>query len=273
MTAKKSFWDANARMRIYGDKGRPVVVLHGGPSAAGTAEPIAKGLSKDFHVYEPWQRASGDIPLSVAVHISDLNKLITSICPNIPPAIVGESWGAMLALAYATEHPDSVSSLALVSCGTFDEKSRGRAVKIRKQRIADHIKKHPDFSNDLQLSFQDQVMKWHDMTDNYDIEPSCLTDAQAEEFDMKAHTETWRDMMRCQEECIYPQSFTAIKSPVIMLHGEYDPHPGKMIRDDLKKYIPHLQYHEFSRCGHSPATERYVREYFFRVLCKWLKEQ
>jgi len=79
------------------------------------------------------------------------------------------------------------------------------------------------------------------------------------------HTETWNDMIRCQEEGIYPQSFTIIRCPVIMLHG-------KMIRDKLKQYIPQLEYHEFEKCGHSPSKEKYVKDDFFQVMCAWLKK-
>jgi pimeloyl-ACP methyl ester carboxylesterase len=80
-------------------------------------------------------------------------------------------------------------------------------------------------------------------------------------------------MIRCQEEGIYPQAFTLINSPVIMLHGKYDPHPGKMIRDKLKLYIPQLEYREFEKCGHSPSKEKYAKDDFFQVMCAWLKEK
>ncbi len=248
------------------------MVLHGGPGAPGSAAPVAKGLADDFRVFEPWQRAGGDTPLSVAVHISDLHQLITSRCGDEKPAFVGVSWGAMLTLAYAAEHPENIGPLVLVGCGTFDKSSREKTVEIRQDRIVDFIKKHPEYSSDLKLRFDQQVMKWHNMTDNYDPEPDRSGRSEAEQFDMKAHTETWNDMLRCQEEGIYPQSFTAIRSPVIMLYGTYDPHPGRMIRDNLKQYIPHLEYHEFEKCGHSPWIEKYARDDFFRVMCAWLKK-
>jgi pimeloyl-ACP methyl ester carboxylesterase len=266
-------WNENKRIGIYGDKGSPVIVLHGGPDASGSAAPVAEGLTDDFRVFEPWQRVSSDIPLSVAVHISDLHRLITFRCGDKPPALVGESWGAMLILAYAAEHPETVGPLVLIGCGTFDKNSREEAVRIRQCRISDYIKKHPEYSSDLRLGFDEQVMKWHKMTDSYE----CVADkpgySESEPFDMKGHTETWNDMIRCQEKGVYPQSFTAIISPVIMLHGTYDPHPGRMIRDNLKQYIPHLEYHEFENCGHSPSTEKYAKDDFFRVMCAWLKKK
>ena len=262
----------NMYTRTYGDGGSPVMVLHGGPGAPGSSETVAKGLSDDFKVFEPWQRGSSDVAVSVAVHITDLHQLITSRCGDKKPALVGESWGAMLALAYAAEYPDSISPIVLVGCGTFDKISRAAGIKTRKRRILEYIEKHPEHSADLELSLGEQIMKWHEMTDTYESVSGETESSKTVQFDAKAYTETWNDMLRCQEEGIYPQSFTSIKSPVIMLHGAYDPHPGKMIRDHLKQYIPQLEYREFEKCGHAPAIEKYAKDEFFTVMRDWLFE-
>jgi hypothetical protein len=36
-------------------------------------------------------------------------------------------------------------------------------------------------------------------------------------------------MIRLQDHGVYPAAFSAIRSPVLMLHGAVDPHPGRMI--------------------------------------------
>ena len=58
-----------------------------------------------------------------------------------------------------------------------------------------------------------------------------------------------------------------------MLHGAYDPHPGEMVRDSLRPWIPHLEYCQWEHCGHSPWRERHVREEFFAALHDWLAEK
>ena len=263
-------WNENRRIRFYGDKGPVVIVLHGGPGASGNAAPIAMGLSRHFRVIEPWQRIKGGTPLTVAVHIADLRLLIESRCKDEKPILVGESWGAMLALAYASEYPETVSSLVLVGCGTFDKKSRGQALQTRLDRIQDYIDRHPEYKADLRLDPSMQVMKWHEMTDNYRPDPAREGYPPAEPFNMPAHKETWTDMIRCQDQGKYPGAFSAVASPVLMLHGDYDPHPGKSTRNLLKLYIPHLEYHEFERCGHSPWIEKYAQDEFFKVMTGWL---
>jgi pimeloyl-ACP methyl ester carboxylesterase len=247
-----------------------VIVLHGGPGAPGSAEELAVGLSDMFRVVEPWQRGSGGLdPLTVATHIADLHEIVLNVRDDPSPALVGESWGAMLALAYAAEYPHDTGPIVLVGCGTFDKQAQAHVVKTREDRIAQYLAKHPEYVEDLNLDLNERIMKWHDMTDTYKAISSTPRN-QDLQIDVKAHTETWNDMLRCQENGKFPESFFRILSPVMMLHGSYDPHPGKMIRDSLKKYIPQLEYREFERCGHQPSIEQFAREEFFSEMHDWL---
>src|SRR5262249_12800084 len=237
------------RLRTYGSSGRSVIVLHGGPAAVGRAAEIAKGLSDRFRVFEPWQRGSGVEPLTVATHVEALPTLIQARCGPGRPAIVGESWGAMLALAYAAAHPTSSVATVLVGCGTFDPIARAELRKIVAERTSSRTP--------------------------YDYAP--LSSPQREDlgrpFDQVAQMQSWEDMVRLQNEGVYPQAFAAIKSPVLMLHGDYDPHPGRLIRDSLKPYLPQLEYKQFERCGHSPWIERFARDDFFAALRIWLEQR
>jgi pimeloyl-ACP methyl ester carboxylesterase len=150
----------------FGDKGPEIVVLHGGPGAAGSADPLAKGLSDEFTVVAPRQRRSGDQPLSVSSHIEDLKTFIDQKYSS-KPALIGESWGAMLALAFASRYPANVSCLALIGCGTFSDAARQRLMENRKLRIEKFLNAHPEYIDDLNLPFGQQVMKWHSIVDNY----------------------------------------------------------------------------------------------------------
>jgi pimeloyl-ACP methyl ester carboxylesterase len=175
----------------------------------------------------------------------------------------------MLALAYAAEHPHDAGPMVLVGCGTFDRLSRAQGVRIREKRIALYMAEHPEHSADLELSLEERILKWHEMTDKFDPLPET-PNAENEPFDRQAFSETWQDMLRCQKTGLYPAAFSTICSPVIMLHGAYDPHPGQMIRDSLKPFLPQLEYMEFEKCGHHPAVERYAREAFFAAMRGWL---
>jgi len=263
------------RIRTYGTSGQIVIVLHGGPAAAGGGAPVARGLADSFVVLEPWQRASGEEPLSVARHVADLHELVESRCDGALPALVGESWGAMLALAYAAAHPAGAGPIVLIGCGTFNPAARSRMKATIDERTDARTRKllealpeeFPDYGERLI-----EMYKLTKLTYSYDPIPGDHQE-MSEPFDVRAHNETWNDMLRQQEEGVYPAAFSAIKSPVVMLHGAYDPHPGQMIRASLQPYIPHLEYREWEHCGHSPWIEKHVRDEFFTFMREWLKRQ
>ncbi len=260
-------------VREYGSAGPTVVLLHGGPGAAGYMAPVARDLSGAFRVLEPLQRGSGAEPLTVARHVEDLREVIRSRCGSAPPTLVGHSWGAMLALAYAAAHPGDSRGLALIGCGTFDPVTRSRLRERVERRMDESLRRrisrleieYPDPDERLRVTCDLLLPAYsHDaMTDRFEIE-SC---------DARAHHESWADMLRLQSEGIYPAAFKAISAPVLMLHGEVDPHPGGEVRASLQPHLPQLQYHEWPRCGHYPWIERGVREDFFSRLGKWLHER
>jgi len=213
-------------------------MLHGGPGAPGSMAPVARGLAGSFRVLEPFQRGA-----SVAEHVAGLGIFIREHCPGEPPALVGSSWGAMLALAFAAAHPERSGRLVLVGCGTFDKQARSRMRAILEERAAAGL---PLYKYDPAAEPEPGPLHEHD------------------------HRETWEDMLRLQEEGMYPAAFRAIRGPVMMLHGTYDPHPGRMILDGLKPVLPQIEYREWERCGHYPWLEPAARDEFFAVLGAWL---
>jgi pimeloyl-ACP methyl ester carboxylesterase len=251
--------------------GDPVVVLHGGPGAPGSAAGLARELAGGFEVWEPLQRRSGEVELTVDRHIADLRD----VAPDAA-RIVGHSWGAMLGLAYAARHPDRVRALVLVGCGTYDETSRveferrfdemlGRLGQQRRKELRAAMEHAHDVAErDRALAARGELAA---EVQSFELLPESDTPSSA---DAIGHEETWRDVLRRQAAGVDPQSFTAISAPVLMLHGNEDPHPGPMIRDRLRRYIPQLEYRAFARCGHEPWRERHAREQFLDLLRAWL---
>jgi pimeloyl-ACP methyl ester carboxylesterase len=260
-------------VRHYGESGPLVLVLHGGPAAAGDVAPVAKGISGSFHAVEPWQRGSGERPLTVARHIADLHELIEQLGGHSRVAILGHSWGAMLALCYAAEHPGKAGPIVLVGCGTFDRASRSRMQATIEQRMNDDLRRRIGQLSAKGMDPAERFIQAYKLTRHiYDYEPikPYADKEEYEPFDLAAHNETWNDICRLQDAGLYPDAFNVIESPVLMLHGAFDPHPGKMIRDSLLPYIPQLEYREYERCGHSPWVEKSAHEAFFHDVRDWL---
>jgi pimeloyl-ACP methyl ester carboxylesterase len=258
------------QIRTYGIEGPWVVVLHGGPGAAGTMAPVARGLSDRFRVLEPFQRGSGGEPLTVARHVADLDDVIRFRCSGSRPTLVGSSWGAMLGLAYAAEHPGRVRALVLIGCGTFDRAARDllrarvdRRMDVRLRRRLERLPREIADPDERLRRMGELILPLY----SYDL---ITTDQEIETVDARAHHETWEDMVRLQDEGVYPAAFAAIECPVLMLHGALDPHPGRRVRASLEPFLSRLEYREWELCGHYPWLERAVREEFFTVLRDWL---
>ena len=230
---------------------------------------IARALADSYRVLEPFQRGSA---MTVAEHVADLHEVVESCKETVAPALVGHSWGAMLALAYAAAHPNMAGPIVLVCSGTFDLPSReqlsanmDRQMDADMRRRLEILKELPD-PNERFRALGDFTMELY----SYDL---ATTDQEIDTSEPGANSETWEDMVRLQEEGVYPAAFAAIKSPVLMLHGAVDPHPGEMIRTSLAAYIPQLEFREWERCGHYPWLEKATREEFFSVTRKWLADR
>jgi pimeloyl-ACP methyl ester carboxylesterase len=258
-------------VRIHGTSGPDVAVLHGGPGAPGSAAGLARALGGAFRVLEPLQHRSGGEPLTVAGHVADLAAVAP---PRV--AIVGWSWGAMLGLSYAARHPGRVSALVLVGCGTYDEPSRallrqrldGRLGPLGRHRMA-ILRRQLEAATDPARAghLLASLGRLSADAEGFDLRPE--PDGQ-EIPDARGHDETWADVLRLQREGVEPAAFRAITGPVLMLHGEQDPHPGPATRDLLRGYVPQLEYRSFESCGHEPWRERLARDAFLGALIEWL---
>lgn len=256
--------------RAHGESGPELVVLHGGPGAPGSARSLSLALSARFRVLEPLQRWSGSLPLSVAQHVADLADVAPARAP-----IVGHSWGAMLALSYAATFPARVSAIVLIGMGEYGQPSRDayqrafyqrasaaqieqlRALAAARERAVDDAERDA-IRTELGL-LAAEVMTF-----------DALGPPDYERFDARGSSETWDDALRLQRDGIEPARFAAIDAPVLMLHGEQDPHPGPLTRVVLRAHIPQLEYLVFPQCGHDPWRERHARAPFLRAVFDWL---
>lgn len=260
--------------RRYGESGPLVAVLHGGPGAAGSVAGLGMPLADEFRVLEPLQRrANGETPLTVARHVDDLAAVLDE-----PTLVVGWSWGAMLALSFAVAHPELVQALVLVGCGTYDESTRaeyqrrftanlGAAGVARMEKLALLLDTTTsDDARDLVVAARgEQAAK----SQSYDL-LTMVDDGPPTTVDALGHEETWADVLRLQHDGVEPASFVAISAPVLMLHGDDDPHPGLATFELLHRYIPQLEYFGLACCGHTPWKERRALKLFFVALRAWL---
>jgi proline iminopeptidase len=112
---------ASLYTRVLG-RGRPMIVLHGGPDFdTGYLLPDLDRLQDSFRLFYYDQRGRGQSAASVkpedvtlASDLADLERVRRHFKLDAP-VVLGHSWGAVLALEYALRHPDRVSHLILMN--------------------------------------------------------------------------------------------------------------------------------------------------------------
>ena len=265
-------------VRKYGDSGPHVVLLHGGPGAPGETAPVARHLSKNFRIFEPLQRLSGDVPLTVALHVDDLHNVLQGIPDGEKIRLVGFSWGAMLALTYAARHPERIERLILIGCGTFDEQSRriyidniARRMKPGEQKRIKQIEGLLVMEKDRERrnKFFTELGAIYSRTQSFKPYGDCFNDVLC--LDEGGFRQTWADALSLQKQNIQPAEFANIRASVTMIHGKDDPHPGKLIYKSLIRFIPDLRYFDLPRCGHKPWIEQYAKDDFYKLLINCLE--
>jgi pimeloyl-ACP methyl ester carboxylesterase len=232
--------------------------------------PVARRLEGAFQVLEPFQRGSGPEPLTVARHVADLLEVIDDGCREPSPILVGHSWGAMLALAFAAAHPKRTARIALIGCGTFDPAARARMFELLEGRKTTRWRRRMQRLDSVRSPDASMMARGALVNELQSVELLPAEPDDHSEVDARAHRQTWDDMMRLQSEGVYPTAFAAFRGPVVMIHGDQDPHPGHMIRDSLAGVLPQLEYLELERCGHYPWRERAAVEAFYGHLLAWL---
>ena len=168
-------------------------------------------------------------------------------------------------------NPVAVRCIVLIGCGSFDPSARKQMeatiaersnaqLANRRRRLAIDVK-----DVDVRLCVLCRLLE-----PLYTFEGLPGAMDETEEYDRRGHDETWSDMVRLQERGIYPAAFSRISVPVLMVHGDWDPHPGLMTLRTLQTYMPQIEYVELRECGHYPWREKAGRGPLFETLRDWL---
>lgn len=253
--------------RKYGRPPFKVVVVHGGPGAIGEMAPVAKELSLSYGVLEPLQTKA-----AIKEQIEEL-KTILENNGAWPVYLIGFSWGAWLSFIFASTYPSFVKKLILVSSGPFKEKYAKNIMKTRLSRMNGQDKKEMVFlskalesqnaqeKNQAMARFGELMIK----ADAYAILPH-LNEALECRYDIYQKVWPEADQLRNSGELL--EMGRKIKCPVTVIHGDYDPHPYKGVKDPLSRVLKDFKFILLEKCGHDPWLERYAQDRFYDVLRK-----
>lgn len=256
--------------RKYGKSPFNIALIHGGPGAAGSITPLSIELSKKFGILEPIQTE-----LSIEGQIQEL-FLILEKEGTSPIILIGHSWGAWLALIYASRFPSGLKKLIMIGSGPFKDEYAKDIMITRYQRLEEKER------SELQLLLaileypgnkdRDNTFKksagFIRKADSYN--PINLSDDHIEcNYDIFQNI--WKEAEELRRSGELLKMAGKVKCPVMAIHGDYDPHPAEGVNKPLSTSIKDFKFISLGKCGHEPWNEKYAKEEFYRILSEELE--
>jgi proline iminopeptidase len=253
--------------------GPPAVVLHGGPGAHHDyLLPGFDALAHDRELIYYDQRGGGqspvprETPVGWREHVADLEELRRQWGLE-RLTIIGYSWGGLLAQLYATEYPNPVGRLALVSPAPAwremrleferrfaewnlapvlqQQRAELRASGLREKNPAEYARRLFELS-----------------VSAYFYDPARARDLTPFRVTGRTQQEVWSSL---GDYDLRP-ALAGLDIPAVVLQGEDDPIPLEATRTVARLLNAELRL--LPRCGHVPYVE--AHEEFVRLLDEFL---
>jgi pimeloyl-ACP methyl ester carboxylesterase len=257
--------------RKYGKPPYRVVVIHGGPGAAGEMAPVARELAHDMGVLEPLQTA-----MTLQGQVDEL-KLQLEKNAKLPAVLVGFSWGAWLAFILAADHPRLVSKLILVGSGGFHEKygSWTNAARMNRMTAAERAE-----VESLQARTTDgdsteaagAFARFGEIYERVDAFQALPWEEDEIQFRPDIFTAVWGDAEKLRRSGALLKAGSRIRCPVTAIHGDYDPHPAEGVSAPLSAVLDDFKFILLQKCGHRPWVETHAKNAFYKALRKEIAE-
>jgi proline iminopeptidase len=244
-------------------QGPPVVVLHGGPGADHEYllpgfDALARG--RELVYYD--QRGGGrspvarDVPVGWREQVGDLEALREHWGFD-RLTIAGYSWGGLLALLYALEHPARVGRLALVSPAPTWRAARERFEAAFARRNLDpalqeerRLLRESGLREREPVAFQRRIFELS--VAPYFFDSSRARELTAFRITGRTQQEVWQSL---GDYDLRPRLPALRGLPALVVHGEEDPIPIEAARATAE--LIGAEFQPIPRCGHVPYVEAF----------------
>ena len=253
--------------------GPPTVVLHGGPGAHHDyLLPGFDALAERRTLYYYDQRGGGrsavprEVPVGWREQVADLEALreawgMERLC------LAGYSWGGLLALLYATEHPERVEALALVSPAPAWRAARAEfETRLAVRTMAPELQAARAALRASGLRERDpaafQRRTFELSVAGYFHDPAKVSGRTPFRVTGRTQQEVWESL---GDYDLRP-ALARVRVPSLVLHGDDDPIPAESARALAAALA--APFHLLTGCGHVPYVEAF--DEFRRLLDAFL---
>ncbi|MBX7067425.1 MAG: alpha/beta fold hydrolase [Parachlamydiales bacterium] len=263
-------------------KGNPLIVIHGGP-----------GLSQDYLLPELYelaennfvifydQRGAGnstgkiDQTLNLAALIRDLDHLrLTFGLEKV--SLLGHSWGGLVAMQYAVDHPESIEKLILSNpapastkdFAKFEEEYIRRTTPLQEE--INHILMSPEYANGNPET--------HEFLNRMIFCTFCHKAEDANLINLTMSQTAWTNCIKINptlwgstliESFDLHDRLKKLSIPTLIIHGDDDPIPLVVVQH-IHESIPDSKLIVLENCGHFPYLEK--KEPYFKALKEFLND-
>lgn len=249
--------------------GAPTVVLHGGPGAHHDYllpgfDSLAQGRTLIYYD----QRGGGrsqvprEVPVGWEEQVEDLEAL-RQLWGEEQLSIAGYSWGGLLALLYATRHPERVGRLALVSHAPVWRAARAEFEAIFAARNLDpRLQEERRQLRESGLREQDPEAYRQRVFELSVAAYFCDPDKVHQMTPFRVTGRTMEEVWTSLGDYDLRPALADLQRPSIVLHGDCDPIPAETARTTAG--LLEAPFHLIPRCGHVPYVE--AHEQFVALL-------
>ena len=255
--------------------GRPILVLHGGPDLnhayllpdLDRLADIGRLVAYDQRGRGRSYTGEGPDDVSLDSEVADLDW-VREWAGGGSVVLLGHSWGALLAMEYASRHPDRVERLILVNAAPASHTDmlalrqhlaaiRGPEVSAQMQAIRDSDAYHAgDFAADAaysRLHFGGGLHRPEQLDQlirqlRVGFSPEGIVAARA--IEQRLYEETW-----IREDYDLGPRLRPLRIPTLILHGEHDLIPVQIARRTADA-MPSARVVILPDCGHFAYLEQ-----------------
>ena len=241
-------------------KGDPVVLLSGGPGVTpNSVKPVEDFVATKHMAVLIHQRGTGKTPLpstdkahvSLSIFVDDIDAVRQDLHAD-KITLIGHSWGGMLAMAYAGEHPDRVSHLILLDSGgpnlsfasVFTDNINMHLLPEDKEM---QNKADSDAHGDAELAAYNHLLA---IVPGYFYSRDAALDFR-KSLKPTDYTTKLRGLLMGFD---ITSSVVKYKGPVDVIQGRQDPIDANTVALN-QKYLPQAKVYWIERAGHFPFIE------------------
>ncbi|HFK1452004.1 alpha/beta fold hydrolase [Bacillus pacificus] len=252
--------DNNLYVKMLGE-GEPIIFLHGGPGSEHRFFlPYMAPLAEKFQLVFYDQTGCGESEepknnqYSMRDEVANLEAMRVQLGFE-KINILGESWGSMLALLYATTYPERVNKLLLTAAIGVNVKGLEMFGEELQKRLTEEDKVIiSEVSEKIKIGEASIYDMLQVLDPYYVFSKETLTYKQKTTFSNEVNTILGADMVKNYD--VTKQIEKLSETPILIAQGSHDILTLATIKEHFTEYIPHIEFVEIANCGHWTVVEQ-----------------